>query len=95
MEEDLKILEELLNANVSFKISPEDRGYKAIENLIKGYRELEEKIKRYEKELDLDYVDNNFISISKIKENIKKYAEQFVETEKIEDELNFYILEDK
>ena len=40
MEEDIKILEELINAKITFTISPSDYGWKAIEHLIKGYKQL-------------------------------------------------------
>lgn len=125
MEENIKILEELLDdveLGVSGWIDRLDLKEKiAIENLIKEYRELKENNRQLEKCLnyyklgdtaeefeelfgnvpinDIEkikkYIFQNYIPKSKIKENIKKYAEQFVETEKIEDELNFYILEDK
>ena len=45
-----------------------------IENLIKEYKELKEKISKYEKQLDLDYVEENYIPKSKLK-NVKNYIE--------------------
>ena len=42
MEQDIEILEELLNAKITFTISPTDYGWKALEHLIKAYKELEE-----------------------------------------------------
>ena len=72
MEEDIKILEELLNAKITVKLSPSDYGWKAIEHLIKGYKELEEEIKKINKQLDLDYVDKNYIPVSLVEEKIEE-----------------------
>lgn len=81
MEEDIKILEELLNANVSFKISPEDRGYKALENLIKKYRELEEENRIFAlagSNIALKlHIEKNYIPKSKIKEKIEELKEEY------------------
>lgn len=41
-----------------------------IENLIQENKELKEKIEEYEKQLDLDYVEENYIPKSKVKEII-------------------------
>ena len=48
-----------------------------IEKQQKEIEELEEKVKRFNDELDLDYVDNNFIPKDKIREKIKEYEEEF------------------
>lgn len=84
MEEDIKILEELKNVTVTF-ITDKER--QAIENLIKGYRELEEerngiyadyqdlgkeKWKADEAIIFLTERLENSISKSKIKEKIEK-----------------------
>ena len=45
MEKDIKILEELLNAKISFTIRPTDYGYTAIESLINKYKEQERDIR--------------------------------------------------
>lgn len=37
---------------------------------------LENKVERFNKELDLDYVDNNFISKDKIRDKIKELEEE-------------------
>ena len=83
MEEDLKILEELLNANVSFKISPEDRGYKALENLIKGYREIKEENRIFAlvgSNIALKlHIEKNYISKSKIKEKLEEFDKEYHE----------------
>ena len=58
--------------------------YNALETMVnliekqqKEIEELEEKVKRFNDELDLDYVDNNFIPKDKIREKIKEYEEEF------------------
>jgi hypothetical protein len=44
----------------------------AIENLIQENEELKEKREEYEKQLDLDYVEENYIPKSKVKEKIEE-----------------------
>lgn len=138
MEEDTKILEQLLNTKISFTLSPTDEGYKIIENLLKAYKEkeverkwymeiisklsfelgkyqakseedeaviekqqkeIEEKniainkqsitiskqlqeIERFNNEMDLDYVDNNFVSKKKIQDKIDELNKQIEELKK-------------
>jgi hypothetical protein len=41
---------------------------KALENLIQENKELKEKIEEYEKQLDLDYVEGNYILKSALQE---------------------------
>lgn len=53
-----------------YVLSTEER--EALENLIKEYKELKEKISKYEKQLDLDYVEENYIPKSKVKEKIEE-----------------------
>lgn len=71
MEQDIDILEELLNAKITFTISTTDYGWKALEHLIKAYKELEEKNKKksieiicYQEELE------NSIPVSLVEEKI-------------------------
>ena len=71
MEQDIEILEELLNAKITFTISTTDYGWKALEHLIKAYKELEEKNKKksieiicYQEELE------NSIPVSLVEEKI-------------------------
>ena len=81
MEEDIKIVEELVRNNYL-----EDLGYlrdnnhyirfnQALENLIKGYRELEEQIDKhvYFETTNPKEIEKNFIPKSKIKEKIEEY----------------------
>lgn len=71
MEEDIKILEEFINFkninNLPYHLIAisHERLCEAIENLIARNKE-------YEKQLDLDYVDNNYISKSKIDNIIRR-----------------------
>ena len=74
MEEDIKILEEMITWDC---LLPNKRQTEAIENLIKGYRELEKSKITYERARDLQeenkrIVDNNYIPTSKIKEKIEE-----------------------
>ena len=68
MEQDIEILEELLNAKITFTISPTDYGWKALEQLIKAYKELEE---YYEEQNE---VNAKFIPVSLVEEKIEEYT---------------------
>lgn len=83
MEEDIEIIE-------SFIDEPELRPIKlhiAVENFLKGYRELEEKCKRYKEckdEYNRKYIEVtslylNSIPKSKIKEKIEEYKQEMKE----------------
>lgn len=54
----------------------------SIKGLFDLYKELKSKINEYEKQLDLDYVDNNYINKDKVKEKINFLKEvlAFAET---------------
>ena len=82
---DIEILEELLAEGFSAMCPLEAE---AIENLIKEYKDvnkevlhwidqynlLKDKISKYKKQLDLDFVEENYIPKSKLK-NVKNYIE--------------------
>lgn len=55
----------------------------AIENLIKENKELKEKREEYEKQLDLDYVKENYIPKSKIEKALDKMNERYMTPEAI------------
>lgn len=89
MEEDIKVLEEFINnykliqekykddeiqAEIERSCYFEEVPAKAIENLIKGYKELEEKAK-----LTMEVIGANYISKDKIKEKIKYIEENYSE----------------
>lgn len=70
MEEDIKVLEEHLKF-----IKPFDNNsayIPALENLIKEYKELEKKVNKYEKQIDLEWVEENYIEKSKVREFFEK-----------------------
>jgi len=56
--------------NITITVGEDD--IEAIENLIQENKELKEKQKEYEKQLDLDYVEENYIAKSKLKEKIEE-----------------------
>ena len=68
MEEDIKVLEKYINGKDTMK----ETLVKAIENLIKRNKELEEKVNKYEKQIDLEWVEDNYIEKSKVREKIEK-----------------------
>lgn len=84
MEEDIKVLEEFIEeikeileriddyTNLDIYAFPIDyKQTKALKNLIKGYKELEEKVNKYEKQIDLEWVEENYIEKSKVREKIE------------------------
>lgn len=98
MEEDIKILEEFIKyfeaeavsrkyrRNISITVGEDD--IEALENLIKGYRELEEKNKQcikvlHEKDIYYqnarEFIQDNSIPKSKIKEKIEELEKEFKE----------------
>lgn len=54
-----------------------------VENLIKENKELKEKREEYEKQLDLDYVKENYIPKSKIEKALDKMNERYMTPEAI------------
>lgn len=56
---------------------------KLINNLIQENKELKEKQKEYEKQLDLDYVEENYIPKSKIEKALDKMNERYMTPEAI------------
>ena len=118
IEEDMKILEEFLDlartrdykGNLTgsfdeFELEVEEKEYKAIENLIKGYRELEERTKKniepvlvnnkmyfIDKELYEDLlkdIKTNYIVKSKVKEKIEELDKEKL---KYDNDLRIYTL---
>ena len=81
MEENIKVLEELINKCKECKFATCEqceinwKQVQAIENLIKRNKELEEKVNKYEKQIDLEWVENNYIEKSKYDEVIKRNKE--------------------
>ena len=81
-KEDIETLEDLKNIFIHLKnygwvndIKRDvvvDKVIKAIENLIARNKELEKQVNEYEKQLDLDYVDTNYIPKSKVREKIEE-----------------------
>lgn len=53
-----------------------------LKTVLSYIEELEKKIERFNNELDLDYVDNNFVSKDKIRDKIKELEEKYVELSK-------------
>lgn len=76
MEEDIQILEDFIKYYEAEAISRKFRGtlsisvdeqdIQALENLLTRYKQLE-------KQIDLDYVEENYIEKSKIKEKIEEW----------------------
>ena len=66
------ILEELIGSKPEQLTGEAKRLFEAIMKIADERDELLEKNKEYEKQLDLDYVNNNFISKDKIKAKIEE-----------------------
>ena len=79
MEEDIKKINRFITIMKSDFITGLNYKYEleAIEHLIKGYKELEEEIKKINKQLDLDYVDKTYIPVSLVEEKITQLKEQY------------------
>lgn len=67
--------------NISITVGEDD--IEAIKNLIQENKELKEKQKEYEKQLDLDYVKENYIPKSKIEKALDKINERYMTPEAI------------
>lgn len=61
-------------------VNPIEFGW-AIEKMLKEYKELKEKISKYENQLDLDYVEENYIPKSKVKEKIEWIEKNVLEND--------------
>lgn len=80
IEEDIKVLTNIEKLRrIEFKHYLTDREMKAINNVLaereqdkKKIKELEETLEKANNQLDLDYVDQNYISKQKIKEKLKE-----------------------
>ena len=82
IEEDIKILEELRIANenciknAKIKDNPFvaiwEKQNRAIEHVLSDYKRVLKENEEYSKQLDLDYVDKNYISKQKIKDTIEE-----------------------
>jgi len=75
----MEILEHLIKcchdeSDILYKLDGETK--KSLENLIQENKELKEEVKEYEKQLDLDYVEENYISKSKLKEKIEELKKE-------------------
>lgn len=93
MEEDIKILEDMLNkessiykrnrrGNKEIKFEVNSNYYNAIENLIAGYKQLEEENRIYGLEgcrvrLKM-YIDENYIPTSLVKEKIEELKQKAI-----------------
>ena len=91
MEEDIKILEEVKRPILATGFERQTKILKAIENLIKGYRELEEEWRinkmeefKIENECHIKYEDiNDYIPKSKIKEKIEELKANIEESKDV------------
>lgn len=81
-------MEELLNANISFNISPTDYGYTAIQNLIIKYKELlkiHENFSNYSKSVFNDYADMN-VELQE-KDKIIDLMASFIEVAELDEDI--------
>ena len=79
IKEDIRVLKNIEKLRrIEFKHCVTDREIKAIQNILveleqkdKRIQELEEKLEKANKQLDLDYVDDNYIPKQKVKDKIE------------------------
>ena len=83
-----RILEELIGSKPEQLTGEAKRLFEAIMKIADERDELLEKNKEYEKQLDLDYVNNNFISKDKIKAKIEEFKQVRDEILREEKEFN-------
>lgn len=86
MEEDIDILEDFIEDEGLYELyrtSHIDLIRKALKNLIKGYRELEEIEESFiwQSNFDMKYYEENYIPKSKIKEKIEELEKKILEYE--------------
>ena len=62
----------------------------AIAHLIERIKELEAKLEEANKQLDLDYVDENYIPVKKVKDELKRAEKENEPCEKYEKESRMY-----
>ena len=100
MKEAQKILEELIGSKPEKLTGEAKRLFEAIMKIADERDELLEKNKEYEKQLDLDYVEENYIHKDKIKAKIEELEKDLKEYEngqewEIQDEIRgqIYVLQ--
>lgn len=88
-EEDIvKGVEGMLKAGGTLSAGFDYGEEKYLQGLLDLYNKEKEKVKRYKNELDLDFVDENFVSKDKIKAKIEPVLKQL--ERKMEEEYNKY-----
>lgn len=96
IEEDIKFIEEMIKEYKTFgdlhnpDFEDTDRIYKALENMLKRIKELEEENKIYVlngDNVNLEiYIKNNYIPVQKVKNILTKIQEEFNKLDKTSDE---------
>ena len=81
IEEDIKIIEDfILKTDVDYSEYNEqivgDISYQAIEHILSDYKRLLKENEEYSKQLDLDYVDKNYITKKKIEDKIEELKDK-------------------
>lgn len=69
---------ENVNELISWKgknVEIRDYEIESIQGLLDLYNQTKKKLTEYENQMDLDYVDENYVSKEKIREKIKEYYE--------------------
>ena len=87
IKEDIRVLKNIEKLRrIEFKHCVTDREIKAIQNILveleqkdKRIQELEEKLEKANRQLDLDYVDDNYIPKQKVKDKIEEYNKKMEE----------------
>ena len=77
IEEDIKILKELgqkyyKNGEIKIKALSGAKYIWALQNLLSDYKRVLKENEEYSKQLDLDYVDKNYISKKKIEDELEE-----------------------
>lgn len=87
IKEDIRVLKNIEKLRrIEFKHCVTDREIKAIQNILveleqkdKRIQELEEELEKANRQLDLDYVDDNYIPKQKVKDKIEELKNEYDE----------------
>ena len=87
IEKDIYNTRELLQGSKLYGEYDGNKYFKSIENILveresdkKRIQDLESKLEEANKQLDLDYVDKNYIPVEKVNNEIEKYEYMLAET---------------
>ena len=79
IEEDIARIAKLITTKFNNDYSIDNKDKEAIEHILSDYKRVLKENEEYSKQLDLDYVDKNYIPIQKVKNEKEKLDEKYNE----------------